>query len=142
MGILSDLISAPSTAADAIARSAAPNRDFDAADIKGVDDMKFVALHGQLTGDSLDDVLAIYDPVASASEDGPWVFQIPTVLVQRLASMNGAELASVAERWSRAEEFTLDGWTPADVHEALASICSMATQAQDRGHSLFLRTSL
>ena len=91
MGVLSDLVIAPAGAAAAICRSTTPARDFGGVDIKGIDTIKLSLLHAQLTGEDVDSLLPAYDPIVSASDDGPWVFMLPVAFVQRLATLGGTE---------------------------------------------------
>lgn len=142
MGVLSDLVIAPAGVAAAICRSADPAREFGGSDIKGVDTIKLALLHAQLTGEDLDSLLPAYDPVVSASDDGPWVFALPTSFVQRLATLGATERTAAGAQWARAEEFALDGWTSSDVDAVLTTICAAARNAKTAGNELFLRMAL
>ena len=142
MSVLSDLIVAPVSAAEAISRSPAPAREFGGADIKGIDTVKLALLHAQLTGEPLKPLLPAYEPLVSASDDGPWVFALPTPLVQHLATLGAPEQAGVGARWGAAEEFTLDRWRTPDVLGVLETLCASARQAEARGEALLLWMSL
>jgi hypothetical protein len=91
MGVLSDLVVAPAGDAERIGRSQIPSKEFGGIDIKGIDSVKFGTLHSILTGRSFEELLPEYEPVVTVSDDGPWVFQIPSDLVTRLAGLAGED---------------------------------------------------
>ncbi|HET7458127.1 MAG TPA: hypothetical protein VFJ74_10795 [Gemmatimonadaceae bacterium] len=142
MGVLSDLVAAPSTAAEAIGRTRGPARQFGGIDIKGIDTIKLGMLHAMLTGETFESLFPAYDPVVSVSDDGPWVFELPSALVQRLGALDEPALSATAASWARTEEFEADGWSPKDVHAVLRDICAVARQARSAEHSLFLWMSV
>ena len=142
MGVLSDLVAAPATDADRVANSVNPAAELGGIDIKGIDSVKFGTLHAILTGRSFEDLLPEYDPVVTVSEEGPWLFRLPTELVVRLASLAGGDERAVVSRWAATEEFALDGWSASDVARALDEIVALARKGLDAGHSLFLWMSL
>ena len=142
MGVLSDLVAAPATDADRVATSVNPAAELGGIDIKGIDSVKFGTLHAILTGRSFEDLLPEYDPVVTVSEEGPWLFRLPTELVVRLASLAGGDERAVVSRWAATEEFALDGWSASDVARALDEIVALARKGLDAGHSLFLWMSL
>lgn len=142
MGVLSDLVAAPATDADRIAHAVNPAAEFAGLDIKGIDSVKFGTLHAILTGRSFEELLPEYDPVVTVSDDGPWLFRLPTELVVRLASLSGGDARGVVSRWAATEEFALDGWSATDVERALDEIVALARKGLDAGHSLFLWMSL
>ena len=113
-------------------------RQFGGIDIKGIDVVKFATLHALLTGAAAAELLPAYEPVASGSEDGPWVFQLPAALVQRLAALEEPQLSSVAVAWAATEEFVLDRWAAQDVRRVLEDISALARGAQAPEQVLFL----
>ena len=142
MGVLSDLVAAPSSDAERVGRARAPAADFGGIDIKGIDTVKFGMLHSILTGRTFKQLLPEYNPVFTVSDDGPWVFRIPPDLVTRLASLTDEDTQLVVSKWAATKEFTLDRWSPSDVARAFDRIASLARQAEDAGHALFLWISL
>jgi len=142
MGVLNDLVVAASGDAERIARAESPAADFGGIDIKGIDSVKFGMLHSILTGRSFEDLLPEYEPVVSVSDDGPWVFRLPSDFVARLATLAGDDKQAVVSKWAATEEFVLDRWTASDVAEAFDDIALLARKADDAGHSLFLWESL
>ena len=142
MGVLSDLVVAPAGEAERVAQAQVPSETFGGIDIKGVDSVKFGTLHSILTGQTFEELLPLYEPVVTVSDDGPWVFQIPPDLVTRLAVLDDAETAGVARRWAATEEFVLDSWAEGEVASTLSAISSLSKRAIESGQALFLWMSL
>ena len=142
MGVLSDLVVAPPGDAERIGRARAPAAEFGGIDIKGIDSVKFGMLHSILTGRTFRQLLPEYNPVFALSDEGPWVFQIPADLVTRLASLAGEDKRLVVSKWAATKEFALDRWPASEVARAFDGIASLARQAEEAGHSLFLWISL
>lgn len=142
MGVLSDLVVAPAGDAERIGRALAPASEFDGVDIKGIDSVKFGKLHSILTGRSFEELLPEYEPVLMVSDQGPWVFRIPSDLVTRLAALAGEEKQIAVSKWAATEEFALDRWPANEVAKAFDGIASLAKKAEGVGHSLFLWMSL
>jgi hypothetical protein len=142
MGILSDLVVAPAADAERIGRAQVPAKEFGGIDIKGIDSVKFGMLHSILTGRSFEELLPEYQPVVTVSDEGPWVFQIPSDLVARLAALAGEDKRAAVSKWAATEEFALDRWPASEVAQAFEGIASLARQAVGADHSLFLWMSL
>jgi hypothetical protein len=138
MGVLSDLVVAPENDAERVANAEAPSQAFGGIDIKGIDSVKFGTLHSIVVGRPFEELLPDYEPVVTVSDEGPWVFRIPSGLVSRLAAISETERAGLAKRWARTEEFSLDGWADSDVSEALDAISTLARRAMASGQALFL----
>jgi hypothetical protein len=142
MGVLSDLVVARAEDAERIGRAVAPASEFGGIDIKGIDSVKFGTLHSILTGRSFEVLLAEYQPVVSVSDEGPWVFRIPSDLVTRLAAVSGEEERAAVSRWAATDEFVLDRWPVGEVAQAFDAIASLARKAESTGDALFLWMSL
>jgi hypothetical protein len=142
MGVLSDLVVAPAGDAERIGHADAPAAEFGGIDIKGIDSVKFGTLHSILTGRSFEELLSEYEPVVTVSDEGPWVFQIPSDLVARLATLADADKQVAVSKWAATEEFALSRWTASEVADAFEGIASLAQKAERAGHSLFLWMSL
>jgi hypothetical protein len=140
MGVLSDLVVAPATDAERVARAEVPSRAFDGIDIKGIDSVKLGTLHSLLTGRTFEELLPLYEPAVTVSDDGPWVFQIPRDLVALLSALDGPRKNEVARQW--AVQFALDRWTEGEVATALGSISTLAKKGNEPGQALFLWMSL
>jgi len=142
MGLLSNLVVAPADQAERVAQSQVPSQEFDGVDVSGIDSIKLVTLHSLLTGQTIDELMPLYDPVVEVTDEGPWVFCIPADMATALATLNEDRKHDVARQWSETEEFILDDWSEEDVTAALNSICHEAKKATNKGESLFLWISL
>lgn len=142
MGVLSELVVAPAGEAERVAQAQVSSQTVGGIDINGVDSVKFGTLHSILTGRSFEELLPLYEPVVTVSEDGPWVFQIPTELVTRVAALDDAGMADVARQWAATEEFVLDCWAEDEVASALSALSSLSNRAIESGQALFLWLSL
>src|SRR5690349_13348511 len=103
MGVLSDIIIADPSEAGAINKMAGSHlKHWPCLESKGIDTIKLGTLSQILNSRSLDDV----DTVArfmmdrcldEASEDGPWVYDLPPELASSLASLDNESEEAVAE---------------------------------------------
>lgn len=142
MGALSELVVAPVGDVERVAHAEVPSRVFDGIDINGIDTVRFGTLHSLLTGQAFEDLLPLYDPVVSVSDEGPWVFQIPQDLVALVAGLEDTRKSEAARQWAETEEFALDGWTEHEVASALDSIATFAKKVIEPDQALFLWMSL
>jgi hypothetical protein len=129
MGVLTDLVIAEEHDAAHIATSKYPLGEFTGIAIKGVNSVKLATLHSILSGMPFKDLLVHYAPVAEASEEGPWVFLLPTDLVGKLANLSEAEIVNIAAQWGNTKEFQLDKWSQTDVAAVLGNIANLARKA-------------
>ena len=142
MGMLTDFVIAEENDSNRIANSQYLLDEFTGIDIKGVDPVKLATLHSILSDRSFKDLLAQYNPVAEASEDGPWVFLLPNDVVQRLANLDEQQITEVASQWGKTEEFQLDRWSQNDVTAVLNNIVALTRQASVQGKRVFAWMSL
>jgi len=138
VGVLSDLVVAPSGDADRIARAAVPSQEFGGIDIKGIDTVKLCMLHALVTDQPYKTLKDQYTPVVSVSDEGPWVFRLPDSCVDALARLDDEARAAVATRWAQTKEFQFDRWRTAAVAEALEAISALARRAVESKQSVFL----
>ncbi len=131
MGVLTDFVAVPRGAATAVCASR--SRDFGGIDAKGVDTIKLATLHALLTGGEYDPSF-MNDSLCSEGDEGPWVFEVPAALVDRLAALRVDDLASVASRWAMTDELRLDEWPPDAVREKLEEIAELCRSARAAGN--------
>jgi hypothetical protein len=131
MGVLTDFVVADRGDARRVCDSDCPSQDFAGLDAKGIDTVKVGTLHALLTGGAFDPSF-MGDNLCSGGEDGPWVFEVPSDLVQRLAALTPRQLAAAGRKWAATDEFSpkYDNW-PAEavqqVLQELAALCKRAT---------------
>jgi hypothetical protein len=114
--------------------------------ITGIEDVMVTTLNGIATerSDDIDDggfdvLLKEIPQVGTAGDQGPWVFQIPDRLVEALAAASPSRLDAINGEWAQTEEIAASPDLTKPVVEALASL---ARDARQRRHQVFLRVSL
>jgi hypothetical protein len=137
----SALLVAPLTDAPRVAASGFPD-DTTALDVGGLDSAAFMSLHARALCIAWEPLLPAYDPVASASERGPWVFGIPEQLRDHLARLDEQGVRELAEHWSQCEELQDDGVSDTEAHEFLSGAAALARKAGASRESLLLWLSL
>jgi|HubBroStandDraft_6_1064221.scaffolds.fasta_scaffold337458_1 hypothetical protein len=145
MGMLIDIVVADPADAPRVGASTCPSREFTGVEAKGIDTVKLTKLHSVLTGRPFDPKFIGNDALRfDASEDGPWVFEVPADLVGQLAQLGAGELTSVANEWSKIEEFSAkyDNWPAAAVHEMLIGLMVLCRKAVAENKVLFMWMSL
>ena len=107
MSILTDFVVADISEAQRIGDSLSPSWQFEGLGEKGIDHVKLATLYTLLTDQPYDpDVLMNEETLLYiASENGPWVQQVPPDMVSRLANLPESEYSRVAQAWARTEEF-------------------------------------
>jgi len=109
-----------------------------AVDTGGLDSAAFMSLHACALGIDWEPLLPLYDPVARASTNGPWVFAIPEELRSHLARLDDQSAGDLATLWADCEELQDDGVSREEAHEILLGVVDAAR----RGGSLLLWLSL
>jgi len=139
---LYDIVIAPSDAASSIAASVAPLSSYTGFACRPIDLVKLATLAAQLGTSSFKAALQELDSTVSASDDGPWVSELPPSLLERVIALTPAELQKAAAAWGATEEFTLDRIGPAEAREFLTALASLGQQARNQGASVFLWSCL
>ena len=135
--MISTLTLAPVTQAQDVAVKGVPPGSM-AVDIGGLDSAAFMSLHARALGIDWEPLLPSYDPIASASANGPWVFAIPEELRSHLARLDEQSTRDLAILWADCEELQDDGVSLDEAHEILLGV----VEAARRGGSLLLWLSL
>ena len=107
MGILTDFVVADISESKRIGDSLNPSQEFNGLDEKGIDQVKLATLYAILTDQPYDpDFMSEDSLLYVASDEGPWVQQVPPDLVSRLANLAESQYLAVAQQWTQTEEFT------------------------------------
>src|SRR5262249_37203993 len=111
---------------------------------KGIDPVKLGTLYAVLTETEFDPAFISGQPLASGGDEGPWVVEVPSDLVQRLAKLDAKQLAAVAARWAKTEEFSpqYDELPHEAVHELLVGLAKLCTSAVTARKSVLMWMSL
>jgi hypothetical protein len=81
--------------------------------------------------------VGITEPVAMASDDGPWLFEVPDGLVEWLRNLTGPVAAKAAATLVAGESWTADGFTPGEVERLLLALQGLARTANDRNLTVY-----
>ena len=139
MGVLTDFVAVKRDEAEIVCQSLNPSKDFAGIDAKGIDTVKMGTLYAILMGVKADPAF-MSDFVCQASEDGPWVSEVPQDMARKLAELAPTELRSIGARWATTEEFTMEygGWPPEAVHQVLQNLAMMCTRALSESKVVFM----
>jgi len=128
-------------ASEAVAAEMGLNNDLPPEDVHecgGVDVLKLSTLSAIMDGKAWDPaVMRAFGKIKST--DREWIYSIPADLVQKIASVEGAERERVAKEWSATEEMAC---SPADATSLLSDIAPVARRALETHRQLFLYTCL
>ncbi|MEO8396537.1 MAG: hypothetical protein ABI700_26320 [Chloroflexota bacterium] len=145
MGILTDFVVADISEAQRIGESLNPSRDFNGLDAKGIDQVKLAMLYAILSDQPYDpDFMSAESLLYAASDDGPWVQQVPPDLVSRLANLSDSDYPAITHQWAQTEEFTHkhSGYSPAAALERtegfLRRIAPLARQSIAENKALLM----
>jgi hypothetical protein len=142
MGVLTDFVIADRTDAHRVCYSKCPSRDFTGLNVKGIDIVTLGALNAILTGGEFDPgFMDMGDGfICCGGEDGPWVFEVPADLVQRLAKLNEDQLVSAAIKWAATEEFSpkYANWPIERVHQVLGDLTILCKRAAGERKSVLM----
>jgi hypothetical protein len=97
-------------------------------------------LHSLLTGTPYEE-LPSADLVATADEQGPWIFRLSEELRDALADAEAGRLHEAAQQWVRTEEFRGQA-TAAEVLPFLDEVTNLARRARQAGEGLYCWISL
>ncbi len=138
MGSLADLIIALSSDIPAIVASEYPLGTFKGINVDGLDPLNLAALQSLFTAKDFSDLLEHYQPVAEASESGPWLIKFPDELVEFLADIAPQDHASTAAKWASTDQLQGEGWSEQDAEQFLARVAYFAQTAAFEGKDVYL----
>jgi hypothetical protein len=139
MGILTDLVVADESEAEAVAGSGGPLERWSGIDAKGIDQVKLGMLLSIMAGEPYrSSLVGEFVQLAEDSEDGPWVFRVPPRPVSSLSKIKDDELGRLSERWLAVEEFADSGYDLATVTEVVASLRELSKRALSEGKGLLM----
>ncbi|MDF1500964.1 MAG: hypothetical protein P1P76_10885 [Anaerolineales bacterium] len=140
MGSLADLLQATSADIPDIVASDYPLGTYKGASVDGLDPLMLIALQAMLSGKPTDELVDLYQPVAEASEEGPWLVRIPPELLRILADIAPHDVETFAEKWVQTDQLRDSGWTVEDLAFFLEPLILYAQSIGGSGKELFLWT--
>jgi hypothetical protein len=133
-----DLILAASNEASAIVASDYPLGTFKGTNVDGLDPLKLAALHSLFVDTAFSDIVRHYQPIAQASQAGPWLVRLPEDLIVFLGRISPPDQPSVAERWASTDQAQEDGWSVEVADQFLGRLVPLAQSAAFEGIDLYL----
>ena len=142
MGLLTDLVIAPSSDAAAVSASLRPADRWPCLELKRLDTSKLAALALAWNDPAQAAALEGDDCMAAGGDDGPWVFELPAAFRDRLAQLGSNDVPVVAASWAEQDEPKFDGWTAPDLEVLLGLMQPFAADAVKAGMPLLLWVAL
>jgi hypothetical protein len=140
MGSLADLLLATHDDIPDIIASDYPLGSYKGTNIDGLDPLMLLALHSMLALRPLEELVNSYEPVAQASEEGPWLIRIPPDLLALLADIAPHDIEVMAAKWSDTDQLRDSGWTQDDMYFFIEPLILYAQSIAGSGKELFLWT--
>ena len=139
MGVNTGFVVADHADAQRVCNSRSPKDDFPGFDAKGIDTVKLGRLQALLSGREFKPSF-MADTCCSGGEDGPWVHEVPTDLVQRLGGLSPEGLQQLAEQLAATEEFSVKyvTWSSEAVLWVLQRLTALCKRADDEGKAVFM----
>lgn len=139
MGVITDFVVVKNAEVLRVYQPLNPRKDFSGVDAKGIDTVKLGTLYAILTDTKFDPTF-MSNPVCQASEEGPWVFEVPHELTRRLAALNSTELRLIGAQWAATEEFSMKfgDWPPDAVNWFVLKLAAMCVQVLGEDKSVFM----
>jgi len=157
MALLTDVLVASPSEAEAICRDARHFENWPCWEAKRFDNLIFADLLRALGAEADAVSLAGVDRLIYGDEDGPWIFHLPDVIPEMLSTLEDDQILDLAGRWLQGEnagydlfERWLPGKKPAGFQEAvvgsvvvaLKDLRTLSKQALAANTSLLLWMSL
>jgi hypothetical protein len=110
MGTFSFVVLAEVSDAEALANSSSPLEQFSGYGEKALDPGRWARLAALLGFDqAATSRMANTTPLADGGDDGPWVFEVPGDLLERVAQLDVAQAATTAQSWVAADRIMAIG---------------------------------
>lgn len=148
MGVLSDLVLANRNDAQLVGESSNPVAEFGGLEAKGIDGILLGELYCILEGipSTVDFVVDFMGEVLyQASDEGPWVHEVPIALTEWLALIDDDQLRTVANQWGECGEMVERYGPPQDQDVDvgfLEDLAVLSRRALAERKSILLWTSL
>ncbi len=141
MGVLTDFVIADLADAQKVCDTSCQYQGFAGfagLDADGMDTVKLSSLHAILNSEGVSS--SMHHTVCSGGEEGPWVFEVPPDLVQRLAALSVQQLEVVIPQWAATKEFSpeYDPWSLEEGQEVLKVLVPLCKRAVTQGKSVLM----
>ena len=145
--MLTDLIAAHPTEAEAIVKTVGLETAWPILPAKGIDQIKLSSLALLLDGKALSTGAVVeygrsFRLLANGGDMGPWVVSVPADLVDGMAGLQDERITEIVQAWTSTPELKLDRWSVAKAAEFLNELKRFATAARQAKRELLLRIGL
>jgi hypothetical protein len=137
MGILTNLLIANESDAQLLAEDTGTFSGYEKVSLNGLTNVELESLAEIIVGQTIE-----LELLAEASENGPWIFVLPTKLTTTLAELLNKDLSSIAVQWTSTEELTRGGVIPKIAQQALSEVINLAVKAVAVKKELLLSVGL
>lgn len=143
MSPLSDLLVASKDELDRILEMPSPLSEFPGVDVKGISIVEISKLMAILeerewTVEDIDR----FPPIREAGPDGPWLFRLPSQLVDQMAELSEEKARELADVRAETEELQMSGWDHNTARSCLEEMIGLAAKANVEGKLLTMWNSL
>lgn len=139
MGVLTNLVIADESEAQAVGKANVPSLQWPGLDAKGIDQVKLSKLICILTGEEWNvELIDEFAQLHEESSEGPWVFMVSPRLIQLLVDLDESAIQLIGQQWAETEEFELDQWEPDTVLSTLRDIRKLACAAHNEKKSVLM----
>jgi len=144
MGLLTDFFIAAPADVQTLDISQSPVGRFPGLQARRTDPVKIVQLQCCIDGGTFEDHMPLLDEmsVRDGGREGPWLFRVPQILCNVLASAGSADIDRHGKAWAVTEEWIADGGTATEIVPYLAEIALLASRARAEQKMLFMWMSL
>jgi hypothetical protein len=142
VGVECEFVARSESEANAICQSRTAAEDYDGFAYKNITPVELAQLQALISGRPFASVFSDYKHLASASDQGPWVYRVPDEFALVLARMNDNDILTAAAKWLETEELQLMEWDEDAAVETLRGIREVARRVVPGKTSLLLWNSL
>jgi hypothetical protein len=137
MGILTNLLIANESDSQLLAEDTGTFSAYEKVSLNGLTNVELESLAEIILGQIIELELR-----GEASENGPWVFVLPTKLTTTLAELLNKDLSSIAVQWTSTDELSRGGVSPKIAQQALSEVINLAVKAVAVKKELLLSVGL
>jgi hypothetical protein len=138
MASLADLLVASPDDVPNILASEYPLGTYKGTNVDGLGPLNLAVLQTIFTAEDTNQVLEKYQPIAEASQEGPWLIKLPAELIECLASLAPEDHAAMAVQWASTEPMQAEGLHEQTAQQLIGQVAYYAQNASFEGLDLYL----
>jgi hypothetical protein len=140
MALLSDFFITTPSELNSLNINQSPAKLFPSVQARSIEVIKLTQLQCIIDGSSFEDHLKDLDKmiIKSASDDGPWIVLVPSVITMALTESEQIRLEDIGKSWASTEEWTRDGGKQEEIISLVKNIAKLAQQAENGKQNMYL----